>query len=220
MGNGKSRPQLQTPTEHPNRQSPQARPEPQTQEEQSDPAYTIIVAGISEALLEDLEIFFRHFAPMCSYLESHRERVFAQLLENHRLWWKAPPESSMHTIHKDVFPVFQDWQCRWFDFKLRMMLPQETSKFKFEYREGECELLYLQGIVLIGQLEDIFESIEENHENHQEIVNGLNAKFDMEVKDVHDEFVVLLRGLQAWWGGLEDSRFVRESQLTLCANQA
>lgn len=220
MGNGKSRPQLQTPTEHPDRQPPEAHPESQAPEKQSDPARTIVVTGMSETLLEDLEIFFRHFAPMCGYLEHHRERVFAQLLENHRLWWTAHPERSMHTIYKDVFPFFQDWQCRWFDFKLRMMLPQETSKFKFEYREGECELLYLQGIILIGQLEDMLECVEENHENHQEIVNGLNTKFDVEVKDAHDEFVVFLRGLQAWWSGLEDSGFARWSPLRLCANQA
>lgn len=118
-----------------------------------------MVTGMTETLLEDLEIYFRHFAPMCRYLERCREIIHAQLLENHRLWWKAPPESSIHTIYKDVFPIFQDWHCRWFDFKLRMMLPQEISNFKFKCREGECELLYLQGIVLIGQLEDMLDVV-------------------------------------------------------------
>lgn len=159
MGNSKSRPQLQIPTEHSNTQSPAAHPEPQTQEEQSDTACTIMVTGMSEALLEDLEMFFRHFEPMCSYLESRRESVFAQLLENHRLRLKAPPECSMRTVYKDVFPFFRRWQRRWFEFKLRMDLPQETSKFKFEYREGECELLYLQGIILIGRLEDMLDVV-------------------------------------------------------------
>lgn len=211
MGNGKSRPQLQTPTEHSNTQYPEAHPEPQTQEEQSDPACTIMVTGMSEAFLEDLEIFFRHFAPMCSYFESRRESVFAQLLENYRLRLKAPPGCSMRTVYKDVFPFFQRWQRRWFEFKLRMDLPQETSKFKFEYREGECELLYLHGIILIGRLEDMLDVVAKNHENHQEIVNGLNTRFDVEVKDVYDDFVIFLRGLQAWWGGLEDSKFARYS---------
>lgn len=40
-------------------------------------------------------------------------------------------------------------------------------------------------------------------------MNGLNTKSVSEVKDVHDEFVIFLRGLQAWWGGLEDSKFTR-----------